>query len=85
MPAFAYANVPVARVLTVVVARLVVGVTVVVVAVVTVSALGRLVHSKADTRKLTRHFSFTTKCLHCYASQVARLGWPASAMHLACI
>ena len=37
-------------------------------------------HSKMD-----HHFSFTMKCLHCYASQVARLGWPASAMHLACI
>ena len=85
MPALAYANGLVARVLTVVVGRLVVGVIVVGVAVVTVSALGQPVLLKAGTRKWTRHFSFTTKCLHCYTSQVARLGCPASAMHVACI
>ena len=28
---------------------------------------------------------FTSKCLRCYPFQVARLGWPASAMRLACI
>ena len=38
------------------------------------------IFSKAGTRKQARHISFTTKCLHCYAFQVARLGWPASAL-----
>ena len=85
MPALAYVNGPVARVLMVELGRLAVGVTVVGVAVVTVSALGQPVHSKDDTRKWTSHFSFDMKCLHCYTSQVARLGWPASALHLACI
>ena len=33
----------------------------------------------------TCYFSFTAKCLHCYTFQVARLGWPASAIHFACI
>ena len=50
----------------------VVGVIVVLVgvAVVTASALGQPVRPK---------------CLRCYAFEVARLGWPASAMCLACI
>ena len=55
MPALAYVNGPVARVLTVVVGSLVVGVIVVDVAVVTAPTLGRPVISKAGTQKWTRH------------------------------
>ena len=55
MPALAFANGTVARVLTIVVSRLVVDVIVVGVAGVTVSALRRLVNSKAGTRKWTHH------------------------------
>ena len=86
MPALAYANGPVTRILTVVVGGLVVGVIVVGVVVVTASPLawptgpfkGR--RSKTDTHFLFYHEMFTL--LH---FQVARLGWPASAMCVACI
>ena len=48
-------------------------------------ATGSFAQAKAGTRKRTCYFSFTMKCLRCYAFQVARLGWPAGAMHLVCI
>ena len=76
------------RVLTVVEGGSVIGVIVVGVAVVTASALGQPVHSKAGTRKRIRHFRFLFYCdmFTLYKDfQVARLGWPASAMRLACI
>ena len=77
------------RVLTVVEGGSLIGVIVVGMAVVMVSALGQPVRLKAGTRKQTRHFSFTAKCLRCYdliiIIKVARVGWPASAMRLAFI
>ena len=72
-PALAYANGPVARVLTVVLVVAVVGVAVVTLA----SATGQPVHSRQALEN--RH------AISLYVAMFFKLGWLASDMYLACI